>query len=224
MKEYGVFDIIGPVMIGPSSSHTAGAARLGQMAGKIAGGEIINVVFYLHGSFAKTYAGHGTDKALLAGVLGLMPDDARIKDAFKLAEEKGVRYRFEERDLGEVHPNTVKIVLETKSGETVEVTGSSIGAGKVKIIRINDFEVEFEGEYTTLITYHQDCPGVVAGISAVLAKYDVNIAFMRLFRENRASTAVLIAETDEDIPSKAIREIKENPHITRVKVLEPIKI
>ena len=120
MKEYGVFDIIGPVMIGPSSSHTAGAARLGQMAGKIAGGEIINVVFYLHGSFAKTYAGHGTDKALLAGVLGLMPDDARIKDAFKLAEEKGVRYRFEERDLGEVHPNTVKIVLK-QSPENVRL-------------------------------------------------------------------------------------------------------
>jgi L-serine dehydratase len=222
MKEYGIFDIIGPVMIGPSSSHTAGAARLGYMAGKIAGEEVTQVVFYLHGSFGKTYAGHGTDKALLAGVLGFLPDDERIKDAFQLAGEKGVAYRFEEKDLGEVHPNTVKIVMHTISGDTVEVTGSSIGGGKVRIIRINDFDVEFEGEYTTLITYHKDYPGVVAGITAVLARYGINIAFMRLFRENRAANAVLIAETDEDISPDVAREIEKNPHIIKVKVLKPI--
>jgi L-serine dehydratase len=222
MKEYGMFDIIGPVMIGPSSSHTAGAARLGNMARKIAGGEIVNVYFYLHGSFGKTYTGHGTDKALLAGTLGLMPDDERIRDAFKLAQEKGVTYHFLESDLGEVHPNTVKIVMETETGEIVEVTGSSLGGGKVRIIRINDFDVEFEGEYTTLITSHRDYPGVVAAISQVLAKYNVNIAFMKLFRENRAANAVLIAETDQGIAPGAVHEIEKNPHIINVKVLDPI--
>jgi len=222
MKEYGIFDIIGPVMIGPSSSHTAGAARLGFMARKIAGAKIKEVVFYLHGSFAKTYAGHGTDRALLAGVLGLMPDDEGIRDAFILAVEKGVIYRFEERDLGEVHPNTVKIVMITLSGEKWEITGSSIGGGKVRIIRINELEVEFEGEYTTLITYHQDRPGVIADISAVLSKYKINIAFMRVFRENKAANAVLIAETDEDISPLALAEIEKGPHIIQVKVLQPI--
>lgn len=222
MKEYGIFDIIGPVMIGPSSSHTAGAARLGYMARKIAGEEISQVVFYLHGSFAKTYAGHGTDKALLAGVLGLLPDDEGIKDAFALAREKGVAYRFEEKDLGEVHPNTVKIAMETRTGEKWEVTGSSIGGGKVKIIRINDLEVEFEGEYTTLITYHRDYPGVIAAISSVLSRYGINIAFMRVFRENKAANAVLIAETDEDISAAAVAEIQEKPHVIKVKVLQPI--
>ncbi|MEL7567274.1 MAG: L-serine ammonia-lyase, iron-sulfur-dependent subunit beta [Dehalobacterium sp.] len=222
MKEYGIFDIIGPVMIGPSSSHTAGAARLGFIAGKIAGEEVREVVFYLHGSFAKTYAGHGTDKALLAGVLGLMPDDEGIRDAFMLAREKGVIYRFQESDLGEVHPNTVKIVMKTLSGEKWEVTGSSIGGGKVKIIRINELEVEFEGEYTTLITYHQDRPGVIADISAVLSKYKINIAFMRVFRENKAANAALIAETDEDISPLALAEIEKVPRIIQVKVLQPI--
>lgn len=222
MKEYGIFDIIGPVMIGPSSSHTAGAARLGFMARKIAGEDIKEVDFYLHGSFAKTYAGHGTDRALLAGVMGMMPDDEGIRNAFELARKKGVNYRFLEKDLSEVHPNTVLIAMKTVSGEKWEVTGSSIGGGKVRIIRINDLEVEFEGEYTTLITYHYDRPGVIAEISSVLAKHKVNIAFMRVFRENKASNAVLIAETDEDIPSSAIAEIEKSPHIVQAKVLQPI--
>ncbi|ATW25190.1 L-serine ammonia-lyase, iron-sulfur-dependent subunit beta [Candidatus Formimonas warabiya] len=222
MNEYGVFDIIGPVMIGPSSSHTAGAARLGYLARKIAGDEIQEVVFILHGSFAKTHKGHGTDKALLAGVLGLLPDDARIKDAFDLAREKQIRYRFETADLGEVHPNTVKIVMKTVSGEEWAVTGSSIGGGKIKIIRINEMDVEFEGEYPTLITCHQDFPGVVAAISAVLAKFKINIAFMKLFRENKAAHAVLIAETDENIPHAAVEELEKNSYILKVKVLQPI--
>ncbi|MCR6544428.1 L-serine ammonia-lyase, iron-sulfur-dependent subunit beta [Dehalobacterium formicoaceticum] len=222
MKEYGIFDIIGPVMIGPSSSHTAGAARLGYMARKIAGDEIKEVVFYLHGSFAKTYAGHGTDKALLAGVMGFMPDDEEIREAFTIARERGLTYRFEERDLGEVHPNTVKIVMYTQEGARWEITGSSIGGGKVKIIRINELEVDFAGEYTTLITYHRDRPGVIAFISSILANYRINVAFMRVFRENKWDNAVLIAETDEDISPLVLSEIAQNPHIFQVKVLQAI--
>ncbi|MGI6677641.1 MAG: L-serine ammonia-lyase, iron-sulfur-dependent subunit beta [Dehalobacterium sp.] len=222
MKEYGVFDIIGPVMIGPSSSHTAGAARLGYMARKIAGDEINEVVFYLHGSFAKTYAGHGTDRALLAGVMGFMPDDEEIREAFVIAQDRGLVYRFEEKDLGEVHPNTVKIVLYTQGGAVWEITGSSIGGGKVKIIRINELEVDFAGEYTTLITYHRDRPGMIAFISSILANYNINIAFMKVFRENKGDHAVLIAETDENISESVISEVAKNPHIFQVKVLQPI--
>lgn len=221
MKEYGVFDIIGPIMIGPSSSHTAGAARLGLVARKIAGEEIKEAVFYLHGSFAKTYAGHGTDRALIAGVLGIMPDDERIRHAFRLAEEKGLLYSFKEIDLGEVHPNTVLMVLQTMSGEKWEIAGSSIGGGKIRIIRINELEVDFAGEYTTLITYHHDRPGVIADISAVLAKYKVNVAFMRVFRVNKAANAVLIAETDEDISDSALAEIAKNSYVVQAKVLRP---
>ncbi|NLZ94082.1 MAG: L-serine ammonia-lyase, iron-sulfur-dependent, subunit beta [Firmicutes bacterium] len=221
MKEYGVFDIIGPIMIGPSSSHTAGAARLGFLARKIAGAEIKEAVFYLHGSFAKTYAGHGTDRALVAGVMGIMPDDERIRDAFKLAKGKGMLYSFKEIDLGEVHPNTVLMVLQTLSGERWEIAGSSIGGGKIRIIRINELDVDFTGEYTTLITYHQDRPGVIADISAVLAKYKVNVAFMRVFRVNKADNAVLIAETDEDINDSALAEIAKNSYVAQAKVLRP---
>lgn len=222
MKEYSIFDIIGPVMIGPSSSHTAGAARIGYMARKIAGEEIREVTFYLHGSFAKTYQGHGTDRALLAGVMGMFPDDERIRNAFEIAEQRQIAYRFEQKDLGEVHPNTVNIVMTTVAGVTWQVIGSSIGGGKVRITQINGMDVSFEGEYTTLITYHEDYPGVVANITAVLAKYEVNIAFMKLFREAKASKAVLIVETDETINDMAVKEMTANEYILNAMVLEPI--
>lgn len=222
MKEYSIFDIIGPAMIGPSSSHTAGAARLGYMARKIAGSEIREVTFYLHGSFAQTYKGHGTDKALLAGIVGLLPDDAGIKRAFDLAREKAVDYKFLQADLGEVHPNTVNMIMKMASGEEYQVMGSSIGGGKIKIIQINGMDVDFDGEYTTLITYHLDFPGVVANITAILAKYNVNIAFMRLFRETKGSNARLIVETDENIEDTMIKEIIQSPHVVRGKVIRAI--
>ena len=221
LKDYSIFEIIGPVMIGPSSSHTAGAVRLGYMARKIAGEEIAAADFYLHGSFAKTYVGHGTDRALLAGVMGFLPDDERIRDAAMIAAEKGLAYRFLEIDLGDVHPNSVKMVLRTVSGEICQVTGSSIGGGKVQIININGTDVDFAGEYTTLITQHLDRPGVLAGISAILARYQINIAFMKLFRETKAGTAVLVAETDQEISREAVAEIKSNPLVYQAKVLEP---
>lgn len=222
MKDYSVFDIIGPVMIGPSSSHTAGAVRLGYMARKIADADIVKVIFYLHGSFAKTYAGHGTDRALLGGVMGMLPDDERIRDAFAIAGEKHISYKFVEADLGEVHPNTVDIVMETVSGEEWQVMGSSVGGGKVKIIKINQTRLEFTGDYTTLITKHLDRPGVVAGMTAILARHHINIAFMKLFRENKDASAVLIAEIDNDIDDSVIEEIKITPQVSQVKVLQPV--
>ncbi len=144
MKNYGVFDILGPVMIGPSSSHTAGAARLGKIGQEIADKDFYKVTFYLHGSFAKTYKGHGTDRALAAGVLGMEPSDERIKYSLNIAKEKGIDVEFIETDLGYVHPNTVKMIFHYKDRDDYYIIGSSIGGGNILITNINGNEVEFQ--------------------------------------------------------------------------------
>jgi L-serine dehydratase len=156
MRKFGVYDILGPVMIGPSSSHTAGAARLGKIAGIICGGNIAKVVFLLHGSFAKTYKGHGTDRALVAGILGMEPWDERLRDSLDIAKEKGIEIEFREADLGDVHPNTVKFLMTKSDGSIVEVRGSSIGGGNIVINEVDNEEIEFTGEYPTIIIKHQD--------------------------------------------------------------------
>jgi len=158
-KKYGIFDIIGPVMIGPSSSHTAGAARIGRIARLIAGSEIVKADFILHGSFSKTYRGHGTDRALVAGILGMLPDDDRLRDSIDRAREAGISISFREGNLGDVHPNTVRIDMTLADGEIVSVTGSSIGGGAVLITRIGDEDVQFTGNYPTLLITHTDSPG-----------------------------------------------------------------
>ena len=222
MKNYSVFDIIGPIMIGPSSSHTAGAARIGYIARSIVNEEFNEVIFELHGSFAKTYKGHGTDRALLAGVMGYTPDDERIKNAFEIASQKGLKYEFAEFDLGDVHPNTVRVKIKTKQGKVWEITGSSIGGGKAKIIRINDMDVEFSGEYTTILTTHTDYPGVVANVSAIISKNDINIAFMKLFRQAKGHKAMLIIETDQRVEPDIVEEIGEIKNIEHANVFYPI--
>jgi L-serine dehydratase len=222
MKNYSVFDIIGPIMIGPSSSHTAGAARIGYIARSIVNEEFNEVIFELHGSFAKTYKGHGTDRALLAGVMGYTPDDERIKNAFEIASQKGLKYEFAEFDLGDVHPNTVRVKIKTKQGKEWEITGSSIGGGKAKIIRINDMDVEFSGEYTTILTTHTDYPGVVANVSAIISKNDINIAFMKLFRQAKGHKAMLIIETDQRVEPDIVEEIGEIKNIEHANVFYPI--
>jgi len=199
LKDFSLFDIIGPSMIGPSSSHTAGATKLGKVAYRIASKEIKSVEFFLHGSFAKTYKGHGTDKALLGGILGFNPDDERIKYSFSLAKEKGIEYSFIESDLGEAHPNTVKIVVTKPNDEKVEILGSSIGGGNIVVSQINGLSLEFTGAYTTLIVSHRDKPGVVAKVTAILAEYSINIAFMRVYRYGRGENAFMVIETDDSI-------------------------
>lgn len=222
MSEYNVFDIIGPIMIGPSSSHTAGANKIGYLARKIVGEDIKEVKFWLHGSFAKTYKGHGTDRALLAGIMGMLSDDERIRDAYEIADTIGLRYSFLELEMENVHPNTVKMDIISKSGNTWEIIGSSIGAGKVKIIEINGMQMEFDGEYYTLITTHKDLPGVVAHITGELASGGVNIAFMKLYREEKAKNAMLIVEADQDIPNDVVEKIKENSNVLSIKVLKAL--
>ena len=184
MSEYSCFDIIGPVMVGPSSSHTAGAVRLGRFARAIAKELPNRVQIYLHGSFAKTYKGHGTDLALLGGLLGMETDDVQIRDSFRLAEESGLVYEFIPSDLGdEYHANTAKFVMTLSDGSVKEVVGCSIGGGKVLITELDGFPVEISGAYPTIIDTHMDQPGVIHLITGVLVEHNINIAAMKVFRQ-----------------------------------------
>lgn len=222
-KKYGIFDIIGPVMIGPSSSHTAGAARIGRIARLIAGMEIVKVEFVLHGSFSKTYRGHGTDRALVAGILGMLPDDDRLRDSMELAEEAGISIAFREGNLGDVHPNTVRVDMTNADGEIVSVTGSSIGGGAVLITRIGEEDVEFSGNYPTLIITHTDAPGVVAQVTSLLYEACINIAFMSVFRSQRGKSATMIFETDENIPEDTLEKLREVQGVGGIRFL-PVSI
>lgn len=204
----GVFDIIGPVMIGPSSSHTAGAVRLGKIAGKILGERAVAARIWLHGSFAKTYRGHGTDRALLAGILGFATDDARIREALEIAAARGVAYAFEATDLGEsAHPNTARITLTGESGRCTTVEGASVGGGNILVSRIDGFDVEMTGRYYTLATVHEDRPGVIMGVTQVLARQAINVAFMRVSRKTRGAQALMILEVDDAISDAVAKEV-----------------
>lgn len=220
MKSYGVFDIMGPIMVGPSSSHTAGAARLGKMARYLCGGEISKVRFLLHGSFAQTYKGHGTDKALLAGIMGINSDDYRLREAFAIAKERGLEYSFVSADLGNVHPNTVCFEITTKDDRCISVTGSSIGGGSVVITNIDNISVYFTGENPILITKHQDTPGVVSHITALLYRHTINIGNMRVNRVENTSTATMYIELDRHVEPELVQEMKQIPNVENVILLE----
>lgn len=210
MKSYSAFDIIGPRMVGPSSSHTAGAVRLSKIAGELVDYDVKKVQFILHGSFAKTCKGHGTDRALVAGMLGMKENDPKLKQALKIAKEKGIDYDFLEADLGEVHPNTVKFMIEKMDGQKISLMGSSVGGGSIKIIEINGLKVEFTGCYPTIITRHIDHPGIIAQITKILADYEINIAFMSVFRQDKGEDAFMVIETDNKIHPEYVTYMKEN--------------
>ncbi len=220
MADFGVFDIIGPVMIGPSSSHTAGAARIGKIARDILGTDFNRVIFYLHGSFAKTYKGHGTDKALVAGILGMGPSDENLRNSLELAKAQGIGYEFIETDLGYHHPNTVKIVFKSLDKKDAYIIGSSIGGGNVLITNINGNNVEFTGDYPTLLIKYYDQKGIISKITATLANNDINIATMKVSRED--SIATMVVETDSAIENKVVEEIKGLEDIIYIKGINPI--
>lgn len=214
------FDVIGPNMIGPSSSHTAGAALIALLARKILNAEPRRVEFTLYGSFARTYRGHGTDRALLGGMMGFSSDDRRIPDSFEIAREAGLEFTFtpDERET-EVHPNTVDIRAESADGKTMTVRGESLGGGKVRISRINSVDVDFTGEYSTLIVTHKDSKGVLAHITRKLSEENVNIAFLKLFREAKGSTACCVVECDGSLPPVIASKISEDPRIVDVAIV-----
>lgn len=202
-----IFDVIGPVMIGPSSSHTAGAVRIGNFARALAGEMPRIVDIHLHGSFAATGKGHGTDLALVAGVLGLQPDDPRIKEAFELAREQGVTVNFAKTDIKGAHPNTARLVVTPVQGSVVDVTASSVGGGEIRVVSISGFPVELSGRYPSLIAAYKDRPGMVAKVGAALAAHGVNIAYMRVSRRDRGDTALMVVETDQPIPQQVVDEL-----------------
>lgn len=206
MKE-SVFDILGPVMIGPSSSHTAGAARIARLAASLAG-EFTAARCLLHGSFAATGKGHGTDVAITAGLLGIRESDERLRDAFRLAKEAGKRITFETADLGDVHENTARIFFDTPDGAHT-VTGSSTGGGNILLTEFDGFAISLNGEYPALVITHLDKRGVIAEVSGILARFGVNIGVMQVSRQQRGELASMTIECDGAIPLAAVDEIKK---------------
>lgn len=223
MGKSTVFDLIGPVMVGPSSSHTAGAVRLGAMALKILGTEPKTAEITLHGSFAETGKGHGTNLALVAGILGMHTDDERIPKAEQIADRKGIKINFKTENLGDVHPNTVKFKLTGQDGRAVEVMGSSIGGGRIKIKEINEFQVEVMGDYHTLVILQQDLPGVVAQVTSLMANAQINIAQMRVSREKKGAQALTIVETDQAVQQTTLVLMRELPAVYQVMAIEPLE-
>lgn len=219
MSSSSIFDILGPVMIGPSSSHTAGALRLGKAARIICGAEFDAATFYLHGSFAKTYRGHGTDRALAAGILGMGTEDERIINALDIAKEEGISIDFVEADMGDVHPNTVKICLTKKDGHIVTVTGSSIGGGNITITNIDGDAVSFDGKYPVIVVKHFDKPGMISQITSVIAAQSINIATLRVGRIAKGDIATTVVETDQPIPQNAVAEIERIENVIAVRVV-----
>lgn len=221
MSFISVFDVLGPNMIGPSSSHTAGAAVIAFLAQKMINGPLRKVTFTLYGSFAKTYEGHGTDRALLGGIMGFSTDDMRIRDSYQIAHNRNLEFSFiPDEEESDVHPNTVDILMENLSGQKMKIRGESLGGGKVRIVRINDVLVDFSGEYSAVIVMQQDKPGVVAHITKCLSERGVNIAFMRLFREKKGHTAYTIVESDGHLPEDIDQKLRENNHVHDVMIVQ----
>lgn len=214
-----IFEVAGPVMIGPSSSHTAGAARLAWAAGQIAGKKYDKVTFGLHGSFAKTYQGHGTDCALVAGVLGMKEDDERLKDSFQMAKERQLEYEFYETELDGMHENSVKITFYKNGQQISEIIGSSIGGGRIRICRIDGFDVKFQARASALIIRQQDKTGIISKVSGILADHEINIATMKLSRNNRGGQAFCIIETDQVIPGSVVDAILKVDEILTVRAI-----
>jgi L-serine dehydratase len=210
-----LLDIIGPVMVGPSSSHTAGACRLGLLARCLVGGTPQRARIELHGSFARTGEGHGTDKAVAGGLMGFRPDDERLRTALEIAEREGLDYRFEKTKLGEendVHPNTMRLTVEHGDRSAVMV-GSSLGAGRVLVTEIDGYPVEVTGNYNTIVLVAEDVRGSVARIAGILAEFGINIATLRLTRKERGGDAFMVIEIDEAPDERVRDEIRALPWV-----------
>ena len=211
-----IFDIIGPVMVGPSSSHTAGAVRIGFVSRKLMGEPIQSVKLLLYGSFLATVKGHGTDRALIAGLLGMLPDDERVPFAFEEADRAGMAFEFGEANLKEAHPNSVVLQMVGKSGRELEVIAASLGGGRMKICQLDGMEANFCAEYPTLIVQNLDQPGCVAKVTTMLSDIGINIATLQLYRDSRGGDAVMVVECDREVPKDSIQWLEEQSGIERV--------
>ena len=211
-----IYDMMGPVMIGPSSSHTAGAARIGSMARTLLGEEVAEARIGLHGSFAETGFGHGTDRALLAGLLGMKPDDLRIPNAYEEAEKAGLRYSFRLVELRDAHPNTALLDLVGVSGKTLQLQASSVGGGAIVVNKLDGICVNFTGESNTLIVRNQDEHGSVAAITSILSQLRINVANMSVNRHRRGGDALMVIETDQHIKPNQVAFFAQLPGILSV--------
>ncbi|KAB7708015.1 L-serine ammonia-lyase, iron-sulfur-dependent, subunit beta [Bacillus aerolatus] len=215
MKYKSVFDIIGPIMIGPSSSHTAGAARIGRVARSLFGREPKWAVISFYGSFAQTYKGHATDVAIVGGLLDFDTFDERIKNAVVIAEERGMNIQFVKENNVPDHPNTAKIRIGDDEGE-MELVGISIGGGKIEIIELNGFELKLTGHHPAILVVHDDRSGAIATVSNELAKHNINIGQMQVSRKGIGEMALMTIEVDQTISEDILAEIRRLPHITQV--------
>ena len=209
-------------MIGPSSSHTAGAARLGYVARTILGKEPVKAGIQLSGSFAQTYRGHGTDKALIAGILGFPPDDVRIRDSFDHAAQAGLDCQFVCENIPNAHPNTARITLTSADGETVTVQGASVGGGNILVDELNGMAVHVTGQNNTLVVLHQDKPGAIAAVTNFMAYSGVNIGSFRLARPQKGGTAVMTIEVDGEISNLLIETLSILPNIIHVVLIRAV--
>lgn len=217
--DISVFKALGPIMIGPSSSHTAGAAKIARVARLIANGEFDHVAFGLCGSFAHTYKGHGTDRALVAGALGLYEDDERLADSFELAKQAGLTWEFYHAELDDVHENTVVITFSMKNGERQEIIGSSLGGGQIMINSINGFKTDITAQLSTLVISQHDRRGVISKVSKILADSGINIGTMKVSRSARGEVAFCIIESDSYIPEELAEQIKNIDEIISVRAI-----
>ncbi|WP_458407555.1 L-serine ammonia-lyase, iron-sulfur-dependent subunit beta [Anaerotignum sp.] len=217
-----VFDILGPIMIGPSSSHTAGAVRIGKYARSVLGKTPVKAVIRFSGSFAKTYKGHGTDKAVIAGILGMDTDDTRIRNSMQIATEEGLDFTFIEEDIDGAHPNTAEITLTDADGRSALIQGASIGGGNIVINKINDTEVSISGKSDTLVIPHDDVPGMIAVVTNILAEKGVNVHGFSLGRDRKGGIAVMTIEIDGNIDESINEAIMECPNIHASTILKAI--
>ena len=211
-----VFDIMGPIMVGPSSSHTAGAVRIGRMARTLLGDEPVKAAIHLHGSFAETGVGHGTDKALVAGLLGMATDDLDIPNSFEIAAEKGLKFTFDEVDLREAHPNSVKLEIIGASGRRMKMQASSIGGGRIMVDKLDGVWVSFSGDYHTLIIQNMDNQSNLADVTTALSLARVNVANMSMHRSVKGGNVMMIVETDDPIPGYIVELLEKQPGILQV--------
>lgn len=218
----GVFDIIGPVMVGPSSSHTAGAARLGRLARELLGENVQKARLVFYGSFAKTYRGHGTDRACVAGLLGWGPDDPRLRNALQEAADLDLDLEIIPSDEEAIHPNTVRFYLQGFSGKQIELLGVSVGGGRIRMLEFDGYTIDLDGASHTLITSHTDQPGIVAFVAQILAAESINISAMRVFRKERRRLAMMFIETDTEVDQALLAHIGSHPAIEKVRQLSPV--
>lgn len=214
-----IFDVIGPVMVGPSSSHTAGAVRIGFVSRQLLGEEVREAKILLYGSFLATGKGHGTDKALVAGLLGMKTDDDRIPSSLEIAEDRGMKIAFGEAVLKEAHPNTAQLFLKGVSGKTIQIVGQSLGGGRINIAQIDGIETNFSGENPTLIVHNLDQPGHVSEVTSMLAHKGVNIATMQLYRSVKGGKAVMVVECDQEVPKEGIKWLERVEGVLKVTYL-----